>query len=169
MPTGTGQPAGGEGDQNVGEGSLQEPSRGRSHRMPSSAANGLATGHTTEFVGNGRRFMGIEKHVAVRCPCCDATDVDPRHARICPRAGTQVSQHQPILHAISRTLKRLGVPHQAEIGEPFAADRNLRMGIVVRRRGLRNAPYPGIPGHVHSSGCDPRRPASTGSLVGRQR
>ena len=49
-PTGTGRPAGGEGDQNVGEGSLQEPSRGRSHRMPSGAANGLATGHTRNRV-----------------------------------------------------------------------------------------------------------------------
>ena len=73
----------------------------------------------TEFVGIGRRFMGIEEHVAVRCPCCDATDVDTRHARICPRAGAQVNQHQPLLHAISHTLKRLGVPHQVKSGEPF--------------------------------------------------
>ena len=68
----------------------------------------------TEFVGIGRRFMGIEEHVVVRCPCCDATDVDTRHARICPRAGAQVKQHQPLLHAMSRTLKRLGIPHQVE-------------------------------------------------------
>ena len=44
-----------------------------------------------EFVGMGRRFMGIEKDVAVRCPCCDAVDVDIRHARICPRAGSKVN------------------------------------------------------------------------------
>ena len=62
----------------------------------------------TEFVGIGRRFMGIEEHVAVRCLGCDATDVDTRHARICPRAGAQVNQHQPLLHAIFRTFKRLG-------------------------------------------------------------
>ena len=97
---------------------------------------------TTKFVGFGRRFMGIEEHVAVRCPCCDATDVDTRHARICPRAGTQVNQHQPLLYAISRIFKRLGVPHQVESGEPFTADRNLRMDIVVRIGGLRNAPNP---------------------------
>ena len=77
----------------------------------------------TEFVGIGRCFMGIEEHVAVRCPCCDATDVDTRHARICPRAGAQVKQHQPLLHAMSRTLKRLGIPHQVESEEPFIADR----------------------------------------------
>ena len=34
-------------------------------------------------------------------------------------------QHQPLLHAISRTLERLGIPHRVESGEPFTADRNL--------------------------------------------
>ena len=86
--------------------------------------------------------MGIEEHVALRCPCCDATDVDTRHARICTTAGAQVNQHQPLFHATSRILKRLGVPHQVESGEPFTADRNLRMDIVVRKGGLRNAPNP---------------------------
>ncbi|CAN0507989.1 unnamed protein product [Laminaria digitata] len=87
----------------------------------------------------GRRFMGIEEYVAVRCPCCDAVDVDTRHARICPRAGAQVTHHQPLLHAISRTLNQ-GIRHQVESGEPFTADRNLRMDIVIRREGFRDAP-----------------------------
>ena len=86
--------------------------------------------------------MGIEEHVAVRCPCCDATDVDTRHACICPRAGAQANQYHPLLHAISRTLKRFGVPHQVDSGEPFTADRSLRMDVVARRGGLRNAPNP---------------------------
>ena len=86
--------------------------------------------------------MGIEGDVAVRCPCCDATDVGTRLARICPRAGARVNQHQPLLHAISRTLKRLGVPHQVESGEAFTVDINLRMDIVVMRGRLRNAPNP---------------------------
>ena len=86
--------------------------------------------------------MGIEEHVAVRCRCCDEPDVDTRHAHICPRDGAQVNQHQPLLHAISSTVKRLGVPHQVESGEPFTTDRNLRMDIAVRRGGLRNAPKP---------------------------
>ena len=43
----------------------------------------------TEFVSIGRCFMGIDDNVAVRCPCCDATDVNIQHARICTRAGTQ--------------------------------------------------------------------------------
>lgn len=69
----------------------------------------------------------------MRCPCCDAVDVDARHARICPRAWAQMNQRQPLLHAISRILKRLGIPHQVESEEPFTADRNLRMDIIVRR------------------------------------
>ena len=76
----------------------------------------------------------------MRCPFCDAVDVDTRHARICPRAEAQVSQHQPLVHAISRTLKRLGIPHQVESGEPFTADRNLWMHIVIRGGGLRDVP-----------------------------
>ena len=76
----------------------------------------------------------------MRFPCCDAVDVDTRHARICPRAGAQVNQYQPLVHAMSRALKRLGIRHQAESGEPFSADRTLRTDIVVRRGGLRDAP-----------------------------
>ena len=49
--------------------------------------------------------MGIEERIAVRCTCCEAVDVDTRLGRICPRAGAQVSQHQPLLHAISGMLK----------------------------------------------------------------
>ena len=84
--------------------------------------------------------MAIEEHVAVRCPSGDTVDVDTGHARIFIRAGAQLNQHQPLLHAISRTLERLGVLHQLERGEPFTADRNLWMNIVVRSGGLRNAP-----------------------------
>ena len=51
-----------------------------------------------------------------------------------------MNQHQPLLHAISLTLKRLWISHQIESGEPFTADRNLRMDIAVKRSGLRVAP-----------------------------
>ena len=87
----------------------------------------------------GRRFIGIEEHVAMSHPCCDAVNVDTRHARMCPRAGAQVNQHQPLLHMITRTLKRLGIPNQVESGEPFTADRNLRMNVAISR-GFRDAP-----------------------------
>ena len=64
----------------------------------------------TEFVVIERRFTGIEEHVAARYPCCDATDVDTRHARIYPRAGAQVNQHQPLLNAISVSYTHLTLP-----------------------------------------------------------
>ena len=107
--------------------------------------------------------MGIEEHVAVKCPCCDAVDVDTRHARICLRAGAQVNQHQPLLHAISRTPKRLGFPRQVESDEPFTADKNLRIDIVVRRGDLRDAPN-----RVHSAGRHPCRPTRAGTPARRQ-
>ena len=67
-------------------------------------------------------------------------NVDTRHALICPRAGAQVNQDQPLVSRCpTRTLKRLGIPHQAESGEPFTADRNRRVVIVVRRRRQRDA------------------------------
>ena len=93
-----------------------------------------------EFVGMGRWVIEIDEHVAVRYPGCDAVGVDTRHARICPRAGA-TNQHEPLVHAMSRTLKRLGTPHQVESGKPSTTDRNLRMNIVVRRGGLRDGPF----------------------------
>ena len=131
--------------------------------------------------------MGIEEHVAVRCapgtvqpmwtPDTQASIPEPR---IYLRAGAQVNQDQPLLNAISRTLKRLGVPHQVERGEPFTADRNPRMDIVVRG-GLRNAPNPEYRGksilvnlthadpqaqvHLRAGSADHDRPAASSSEV----
>ena len=75
----------------------------------------------------------------MRCLCCEAMDINTRHARTCHRAGAQVNQHQPLVHALSRTFKRLSIGHQVESGAPFNADRNLRMEIVIERAGLRDA------------------------------
>lgn len=92
----------------------RSPQWGRGHCVPSGEANKLAAGHTRRRVrGNETRFPVIADHVAVRCPCCDVDDVDTRHACICPSAGAQVNQHQQFLHTICRTLKPLGIPHQA--------------------------------------------------------
>ena len=108
--------------------------------MPSGEANRLTPCHTRGIVGMGRWFMGIEDYGAMRCRCCDAVDENTSHARMCPRAGAQVNQHRPLVHAMSCTLKRLGIRRQMESGEPFTVDRNLRMYIVVRREGLRDPP-----------------------------
>ena len=90
-----------------------------------------------EFLYAGRQHLGIEEHLAATCPACGAADANTRHARLCHRAGAQVNQHQPLVHATSRFLKRTSVRHQVESGAPFNADRDLRMDIVIERGGLR--------------------------------
>ena len=79
----------------------------------------------------------MEEPLAARCPCCEATDVNTRHARTCHRVGSQTGKLA--VHALSRTFKRLSIRHQVESGASFNADRNLRMDIVIDRGGLRDA------------------------------
>lgn len=74
-----------------------------------------------------------------------------------------MDQHQPLLQAISRILRRLRIPHQAESGDLFTADRNLRVDIVYHRtRGLRDAKKPGVPRQGHpakmETHADPQAP-----------
>ena len=83
----------------------------------------------------GRRFLGIEEHVAVRCPCCDAVDVDTRHVRICPRSGAQMNQHRPLLHAISHVEAARNFTPSDE-----SANRSLRKGTCGWTGSLRDAP-----------------------------
>ena len=45
----------------------------------------------SEFGSIGWRFPGMEEPLAARCPCCEATAVNMRHARACHRAGAQVN------------------------------------------------------------------------------
>lgn len=62
----------------------------------------------SDLVGMGKSyFRGIEEytHGAANVPL-RVVNLDTRHgARMCPRAESQVNQHQPLLHAISRTMK----------------------------------------------------------------
>ena len=81
--------------------------------------------------------------VAEECPCCDAVGVDTRHARVCPRARNEANKRQSVLHVVSRTVERLWIFHRVQAGEPFAADRNLKISIVVRTDGLQDAPNRG--------------------------
>ena len=87
----------------------------------------------------GRRHLGIEEHLTATCPTCGAADANTRHARLCHRAGAQVNEHQPLVHATSLFLKRMSVRHQVASGAPFNADRDLRMDVIIERRGLRDA------------------------------
>ena len=91
-----------------------------------------------EFLYAGRRHLGIEEHLAATCPACGAADTNTRHARLFHCAGPQANQHQPLVHATSPFLKRVSDRHRVEIGASFYADRDLRMDIVIERRGLRD-------------------------------
>ena len=93
----------------------------------------------SEFVTAGKRFLGIEEFLAARCQCCGEAEVNTRHGRLCHRSGEQVNQHQPLVHAPSRTLKSMSIRHQVESGAPFHADRDLRTDIVIEAGGLRDA------------------------------
>ena len=85
-------------------------------------------------------ILGIEEFSAATCPACGAADDITRNARLCHRAGAQLNQYQPSVHAASRFLKRMSVRHQVESGAPFfIAVKDLRMGIVIEKGGLRDA------------------------------
>ena len=91
-PPGPDDPLGGRETKMLAKARHRSPQRaGATTCLRARPADSLRVFRATEFVGIGRRFMGIGEHVALRCPCCDATDVDTRHARICPRAGAQVN------------------------------------------------------------------------------
>ena len=63
-----------------------------------------------------------------------------RGMRVCVVDRARMSnQHQPLVHALSRTLERMSIRNQAESGAPFNAERDLRMDIVIERGGLRDA------------------------------
>ena len=94
---------------------------------------------TPGFVTAERRFLGMEEFLVVRCPCCGAAEVNTRHARLCHRSGAQVDRHQPLVHALSRTLKSMPIRHQVESGAPCHAYRGVRNDIVIDAGGLRDA------------------------------
>ena len=93
----------------------------------------------SEFVTARRIFSGIEEFLAVRCPCCGAAEVNTRHARLCHRSGAQVNQHQPLVHALSRTLKSMSIGHQVQSEAPLHANRDFRMDVVIEAGGLQDA------------------------------
>ena len=87
----------------------------------------------SEFVSSGRRFLGMEESLATRCRRCGATDANARRARLCYRSGARVNHDQLLVHALSRTVKRMSIRHQVESGATFNADRDLRKGICDSR------------------------------------
>lgn len=55
------------------------------------------------------------------------------------RVTTQINQHQPLVHATSRFLKRVSVRHPVKNGAPFGADIYLHVVIAIERGGLGGA------------------------------
>ena len=53
--------------------------------------------------------------------------------------GHASNHHQPLVHALSRTLKSISICHQVESGAPFHANSDLRMHMVTKAGGLRDA------------------------------
>ena len=92
--------------------------------------------HASELVTAGKRFLGIEEFLSARCSCCRKAGVNTLLARLCHRAGAQVNQHQPLVHALSRTLKIVSIRNQVESRVPFLADRDLPMDFVIEAGGL---------------------------------
>ena len=75
--------------------------------------------------------IGGRTQPAARCPCCNFVYADARHARLCPRAGAQVAQHQSLIHTMSRILRLLFIAHTVEGGASFLADPDVRMDVVI--------------------------------------
>ena len=67
--------------------------------------------------------------LAARCLCCNLVHDDTRHARLCPRGGAQMAQHQPLMHTMPRVFKRISIAYIVDDGSPFLANHDLRMYI----------------------------------------
>lgn len=68
----------------------------------------------------GRRFLEVYSLLTAH-PRCGARASDTRHARTCPRAGSQVNQRQPPRHTMSRVLDRPAIAHTVEDSTPLLA------------------------------------------------
>ena len=52
--------------------------------------------------------------------------------------GAQVNQHQPLVHALSRTFKSMSIRYQVESGAPFHANRDFLLDNVIAAGGLQD-------------------------------
>lgn len=94
---------------------------------------------------------------------CQAADLDIRHARTCHWEGAQVDWHQNLVHAVSKVLKRLMVPHQVESGASLRVERDLRMDMDMQPGEVEGRQCSGIPLQGHHVGCDISRPINAGT------
>lgn len=98
----------------------------------------------SELISMGRHFLGIAEPLAARCPCYGETWAN--------QIGTQASQHQPLVYALSQHLQAtVHPPSRVESGAPSNADRDLRMGVVIFDQ-WRQGPAHGRHHHHHREG-----------------
>ena len=110
--------------------------------MPSGETNGLTPGHTRRRVcGHGKAVhwdRGTRGSEVLLLRCRGRGHAPRAHLSQSRGTGKSTPTARP------RDVRNAEAPGnstpQVESGEPFAADRNLRMGIVVRRGSLRDAP-----------------------------
>ena len=95
----------------------------------------------SEFVTAVRWFLlEIEEFLVARCPSCGAAKANTRHARLRHRSGARVDQHPPLVHALSRTFKRVSIRHQMESGAPPSTQTGISAWTSsIEARGLRHA------------------------------
>ena len=72
-------------------------------------------------------MLAIEEDVVLTCSCCSVVGIHTQCAITCPRAGAQMNQHQPLLHATARTVRWMGVPPSVESGELFTVGINKKL------------------------------------------
>ena len=81
-------------------------------------------------------FVGL---LAASCLDYGAADASTLHVRVSHQTVAKASPHRSLIHANSRFLKRMCVPHRVMCGASFNADKDLRLYIVIERGGLREA------------------------------
>lgn len=85
------------------------------------------------YLSMSRWFLDIEAYIA--------TGEGRRHppACTCTQSRAQIDRHQQLVHATAKLLKWLAIKHTVEESSPSTEDRDIRMGLVVPARGLKEA------------------------------
>lgn len=69
----------------------------------------------------------MERHFAADYPCNRGSDVDARHARVCPRDGAWANYYQSLIRTMSHARKYLTIAFiRSEVGATFMAGKDFR-------------------------------------------
>ena len=73
----------------------------------------------------------METLFAAKCDCCNIVRADTCNVRLCPRAGAQVVQQQPLIYTLLHFLKDLSIANSMKEGESFSAHRGIQIVVVI--------------------------------------